>query len=247
MFAGGVEKGSMMREPKTDRFSCARGTRRARTAFTLVEMLVVLIIVGILLAITIPAFEKLAVGSGVDAAARMVGAQLRLARQHAIANRVRTAVLLPGPNAPGDMDEYAYVAFRSCEVERNASAPPDFTFASWIEGTKWEFLPVGATITEADEDYQDDDTVSSWPDETSAEYTTVGSVPEPDGTGVFTCRAIVFHPSGRMDAGLGKYVTVSESVSQGGSLTHRNRRNMQVIEVDEFSGRITHVADEDWQ
>ena len=62
--------------------------------FTLVELLTVMLIVGILLAVTVPAIVRLSSGSSVEAASRMVGSQLRLARQEAITKRKNDAVLL---------------------------------------------------------------------------------------------------------------------------------------------------------
>ena len=72
-----------------------RPTRNTRRRFSMIEIMLVLVIVSILLIIAMPAFNKLVLGSNVDGGARLVLSQIRLARQYAITNRVRIAVLLP--------------------------------------------------------------------------------------------------------------------------------------------------------
>ena len=78
--------------------------------FTLVELLVVVAIMGVIIAVGLPAFEKLTIGSGVDAAARQLSAQLRLARQYAISNRCKVAIVMPSSET-GIADMYRYTSF----------------------------------------------------------------------------------------------------------------------------------------
>jgi len=73
-----------------------------RRHFTMVELMVVIVIVSIILAFSVPAFQKLAVGSGVDAAARMLSSQLSLARAEAISRRQCIAVIMPGADFDKD-------------------------------------------------------------------------------------------------------------------------------------------------
>ncbi len=70
--------------------------RRAR-AFTLVEMLVVLAIIGLILALSLPNIRSMSEGRTMEGAARQLLDDLAYARQHAIANRSTVVVLFLSP------------------------------------------------------------------------------------------------------------------------------------------------------
>ena len=70
------------------------GSRASRGGFTLIELMVVIVIVGILFAVALPMFEN-AGQKDTRAAAQQVLNTLRLARQHAISARQWTLVVFP--------------------------------------------------------------------------------------------------------------------------------------------------------
>ena len=87
--------------------------RKCLKKFSLIELVAVLFISGIMLAVAIPAFKELTVGSGVEAASRTLMSQLRLTRQYAITHRTRAALLIPQlADVTGDYSEYGNVAVR---------------------------------------------------------------------------------------------------------------------------------------
>ncbi len=197
--------------------------RRAR--FSLVELLVVIAIMAILMAVVVPAFKSF--GGGVSGASRMVGSQLRLARQYAIAHRKRVAVLMPGLNQ--GPDQYRYVAFRSCVLDSS------YQWQSWITGTKWEFLPTGAVIAEAD----DDNGMDNPPQDQ-----TMTVVTGPTGSQFLSdfptgCRAVIFKPTGAT-AGGQRCMTVAEGFVSNGSLTIKNAQDYVDIYVDQYTGRVSY-------
>jgi len=195
-----------------------------RAHFSLVELLVVMAIMAILMAVVVPAFKSF--GGGVSGASRMVGSQLRLARQYAIAHRKRIAVLMPGLNqGPA---ENRYVAFRACQVDNQS--PPNFI--AWITGTKWEFLPTGSVIAEAD---QDSGMQSPPNDGTSTLVTGVDGF----SAGV-SCRAVVFKPTGATAGGAQRFVTVANGFVSNGSLTIKNAQDYVDIKVDQYTGRVSY-------
>src|SRR6266446_6683306 len=81
-------------------------TRSRTNGFTLIEMLTVIVIIGIVVAMTIPAVTNLMKSGGVTAASREVGNTLGLARQLAITQRTYARVVFPysqSGNAQQDM------------------------------------------------------------------------------------------------------------------------------------------------
>jgi|ERR1035441_6945470 prepilin-type N-terminal cleavage/methylation domain-containing protein len=114
-------------------------TRLRKDGFTLIEMLVVIVIIGIMTALAIPAVTKLMNSGGVSAGSREVANTLGLARQLAITQRTYARVVFPY-NATGIHPDMWYLAYA---VMTNRNNTVD---AAWVYVTKWEFLPVGAVF-----------------------------------------------------------------------------------------------------
>lgn len=203
-------------------------------------MLAVIAIMMILFGIAMAPFDRLMGGSGVDGAARMIGAQLRLARQYALANRKYVAVVMPSNTGP---DKYKYTAFRTCVVDSSGN------FVEWVPDTKWESLPQGVIISEVDNDYTNDDTDDLSVTTTDDPNTTIEDVDvdsdgigdgDSDGVGDSTMRAVMFAPSGKLGDGNQRYVTVLEGVYSGGPVA-RNQSNIKSMKIDTYTGRVTYV------
>jgi prepilin-type N-terminal cleavage/methylation domain-containing protein len=115
--------------------------RRQTRAFTLIEMLVVIGIIGLILAISLPAVRNLMTSGGLSAATREVSNTLNLARQLAITHRTYARVVFPYRSSGNPRDMW----YRTYAVMTNRyntlAAAPDWRYAS-----KWEYLPVGATF-----------------------------------------------------------------------------------------------------
>jgi uncharacterized protein (TIGR02596 family) len=108
-------------------------------AFTLMELLAVIAIIGILLAISIPAVTNLMKASALNAASREVSSTLSLARQYAITQRTTTRVVFPfSQTGIADMQYRAY-----------AVASSNRAGAAWEYMGKVEYLPVGAVFLQS--------------------------------------------------------------------------------------------------
>lgn len=205
-----------------------------RQPFTLVEMLAVIAIMMILFGIAIAPFDRLMGGGGVDGAARMIGAQLRLARQYALANRKYVAVVMPGQEG-GDLQKYSYTGFRSCVVTDAGSSSAQFS--EWISDTKWESLPQATAIVQIRKQTSTDGPDLQEPPEDDVGRT-VNGVDGEDGV-----RAIIFAPTGRV-LGNTHVLHITEAVvdSSGNLVTPlRNRNNASAIQVDTYTGRTTYI------
>ncbi len=112
--------------------------RRATTAFTLIEMLTVIVIVGIILAVGIPALTSLMKSGGMNAATRQVANSLTLARQYAITKRTNVRVVFPYSDTTGGGTNLAPLYQSYTVVAINGTTP------NYI--SKWEHLPLGTVF-----------------------------------------------------------------------------------------------------
>jgi prepilin-type N-terminal cleavage/methylation domain-containing protein len=114
--------------------------KRRTNGFTLIEMLVVLVIVGIMVGLAIPAVTNLMKSGGVSAASRHVSSTLSLARQYAITHRTKTRVIFPysATTGVGLSQAPQYLTY--------AVVAKDSTSAGWAYVGKWEFLPLGVVF-----------------------------------------------------------------------------------------------------
>lgn len=100
---------------------------KKENAFTLIEMLVVLVIIGIIIGMAVPVMTSLTRSTGLQGGLRQVSNMASLARQFAITHRVRTTI----------------------KVETNTfTAIAAFTngIPNDIQIGKWEYLPIGVII-----------------------------------------------------------------------------------------------------
>jgi prepilin-type N-terminal cleavage/methylation domain-containing protein len=121
-------------------------TKPRTNGFTLIEMLTVIVIIGIVVAMTIPAVTNLMKSGGVSAASREVANTLGLARQLAITQRTFARVVFPCnlPQTPPDVSppEMWYRTYAVMTNRDNSVAAA----AGWAYASKWEYLPVGAVF-----------------------------------------------------------------------------------------------------
>jgi len=215
--------------PRRGGLGLTRSPHLTVRSFTLIEMLAVMVVMLTVMATIGPAFTKLFTASGVKGAARIVGAQLRLARQHAITQRVRVAVLLPSNQGGATYMDRRFCAVRACEVNNSN------VFVRWIENASWIYLPTGGVVYEMDGTKGLASPLSGSTD--SCQLVT--------GITGFTgnCRAIIFKPTGRL-AGVGtaiQYIALLEGANtQAAKPVVRNANNWIEIAVEPFTGRISY-------
>ena len=114
--------------------------RARRTGFTLVEMLVVIVIVGMMMALALPAVNNLMKSGGVSAASRHVSNTLNLARQYAITHRVATCVVFPYSGTAVAVNGLDLAPmYQSYAVYAIGATPPAYV-------SKWEHLPLGTVF-----------------------------------------------------------------------------------------------------
>ena len=190
----------------------------------MIEIMLVLVIVSILLIIAMPAFNKLVLGSNVDGGARLVLSQIRLARQYAITNRVRVAVLLPAKDFPSDgtatgSTRYKASSVRACIVDSSKN------FVEYVAKTQWAFLPMSVYIDDITNAAEVDGV--KFPELTSSD--TANNV-----------RSIIFLPSGSVEGGtdVGP-IEIEEMILSGSSLQTKDAGSNKVsVTINWLTGRV---------
>ncbi len=104
-----------------------------RAAFSLVELLAVVVVIGIIMGIVVPSLSGLGRGPALSAAGSTVNNMVSLARQHAMSRNTLTALVLLA-NQGTDSD---YRALAVLEYKPRIG---------WTQVGGWETLPVGIAV-----------------------------------------------------------------------------------------------------
>lgn len=110
--------------------------RKNNKSFTLMEMLVVMAIMGLILAISVPAFDSVIKTSKVSEGAKLVYKTLQFASQYAVTNGVNCRVVFATSEPRGSSSSYT-MARRAYKVLYELTPPPNPTYRT-IED--WQFL-----------------------------------------------------------------------------------------------------------
>jgi len=207
-----------------------------KSAFTLIELLAVLVISAIVLGITLPSLNTLIKGQSVEQAALNLGSELKAVRSFAITNREYVALIFPTVES-GITDRYKYKSYRPCIV--NSSD----VFQFWIAGNKWEFLPTGAAVlTITTKSHLSARTIKDFEDATDITNVNLSRI---GGLNNATVKGIVFKSNGKSGSRTFIVVGGAASVRTGVSETTGTFTDTNLIDItiDQHSGRISYGKD----
>ena len=202
--------------------------------YTLLEILMVVAIMALLMTITMPAFNDMMKGQGVESAARNICQRLKLARTHAISNREYVAVLFPKKPSSGTAlpDNYLHRGYRACLIN------PDKTFKRWIPGENWSFFPTGTLVWDIDATSGYNAGAYS----NSEDVTLVNCDDIDSSYSSETIPAIIFKPNGATTKSA--YVVIGEGAYAGDAVVKTNADDTGVnIEINQFTGRVSYGDD----
>ena len=158
-------------------------------AFSLIELLVVVALIGILLGITLPSFMNMGEGLSMQTAVQQLTSTLSLARQWAIAHREETSVVFVDD---GVVDSSPIFAGNREHIDKAFRAYGVYTKRDGYL-KEWSYLPEGVI-------FDADPVLSENPFDPSVNASMEVPFPDNDGDGV-TLPAITFKPNGSVRPG----------------------------------------------
>ncbi len=192
------------------------GNTSFRKGFTLIELLVVIAIMGLLIGLTLPAFQSMGRGASMRSAVSQVRSAISLARQHAIVNRANTYVVFPHDNPllyGGSNASNVTMAFRA------------FNVYSEKDGylRNWSYLPKGTVFVRGVlPEYgiaRDNNDIFTDPNPLKTLHTLRFPSTNTSGTAFTTIRGLRFRPDGSCDIGSDPELFIAEGTIDVNPLT----------------------------
>lgn len=131
-------------------------------SFTLIELIVVMILMGMLIGITVPSFTRISRSKVLTHATQEIAGQIAIARNYALTNHCYVAVIFPrmeelrkndldGDRTDKDSSKLAGYYNASCRTALvTKTSTNEFYFVMWLPNSDWVRLPEGSIISDND-------------------------------------------------------------------------------------------------
>jgi len=177
--------------------------RGRRKPFTVIELMVAIAIMGIVMAMTLPALTTLMSGGGVSSGAAAVAGQMRFARAYALSKRQYVALIIPDNESLDSDNNNILRCSRLAVVTRSGtSANSPFEFLNWVEDHSWNIMP-SKVYLEVDASQQ-----NITPEVIGVDVEGLG------GSDSTSCFAVVMAPSGRPVESDGSYYDANHTAAK---------------------------------
>ena len=240
--------------------------------FSLIELLVVMVVMGMLLTMAIPSFNRMISGNKVDQLASQLKLAMEQAQSRAITERRHVALILPNRNNHLSGEDNTQCEFGGCrmafvthkgkkEIDEETGVrtySEGWYFLSWVPDSAWKPAISGAILvkTAATGDSSYDSMVTTTgaglaAEETIAdiEYDGLADINEYDGSSSTKNQcAIIFSPYGGIAGSANSLrFAIAEAVPNELAFVFPTRdttgpTNFRTLELNRFTGRVKHFA-----
>ena len=242
-------------------------SRIGKYRFTLVELLAVVALIGMLMALGVPAFARMIRGNKVDECARTIKLGLEQAQMRAAGERRYVAVIFPNGNSVDDaLKPYRLGGFRTAYVKKAGEGDAvAYSFVRWADDG-WRNAPSGAmlvrcsasTISPDSKGFVDNCTEKAADGIAGASdvFKQVSNVKDDNGAALQVgaeC-ALIFNQYGGLEGGNKICLLVSEAAVEDGSIVYPHAKeetvgsggednknstsNYRALKVNNLTGRV---------
>lgn len=236
---------------------------RIHRNFTLIELMAVMLLMGVLMVMMLPAFNRMIRGNKVDQVTSNLKLGLEQAQARAVSSRRPVALVLPTKqsNWTGSTKQpvypFCYGGYRLAYVEAT-SVSGQWKFLRWVPDSEWKNAPEGAMLVEvmisSDADYgatEGDELTNSavknlnpLSDDLS-NLMTVTNV-KLGTTDIGSVSGLVFSPYGGLKSDKDLRLAVAEAVPSGAKVFYPSGlTNWQMLSINKFTGRVSYYPAED--
>lgn len=121
--------------------------KRTKTNFTLIELLVVMLLMGFLITLMLPGFNRMISGNKVDQMASNLKLALEQAQSHAITSRRYVALVLPSNSSDSSWtDEEKHHCLGGYRMAYVKNSGTSWEFQKWVPDSMWKNAPDGAML-----------------------------------------------------------------------------------------------------
>lgn len=241
--------------------------KQTKTNFTLIELLVVMLLMGFLITLMLPGFNRMISGNKVDQMASNLKLALEQAQSHAITSRRYVALVLPSNSSDSSWTDeekrHCLGGYRMAYV-KNSGKTLSWKFQKWVPDSVWKNAPDGAMlvkVTDKKEDLKTENglkntltkmnaslgnklfSITNYPsDETTSttDETTSTAINHSD------C-AVVFSPYGGIKNSEDLRFVVAEAIPNGNELLFPSRgsdgpTNYLVLNLNRITGKVDYLS-----
>ena len=244
--------------------------KRTKTNFTLIELLVVMLLMGFLITLMLPGFNRMISGNKVDQMASNLKLALEQAQSHAITSRRYVALVLPSnkkswTDTSGNFVEekrHCFGGYRMAYV-KSTGLKEVWEFVKWVPDSVWKNAPDGAMLVEVvgsnDSKYDElaevqekglAGTVTKTNEELGKnELVKLRKYPKTETTTITTPTgsAVVFSPYGGVKLDEDLRFVVAEAIPNGKELLFPSRgsdgpTNYLVLDLNRITGKVDYLS-----